>query len=109
TDDAEIAAWLHVGEGGAVTVHTGKVEVGQDIRTSLAQAVAEELCVALSAVRLVMGDTARVPFDRGTFGSRTTPQMSRQLRRAAAAARAHLRRLASERLGVPEEGLVLRD
>src|SRR6185295_367476 len=32
----EIGAWLHIGEDGSVTVFTGKVEVGQDIRTSLA-------------------------------------------------------------------------
>ena len=42
----EIGAWLHIGEDGAVTVYTGKVEVGQNIRTSLAQVVAEELRVA---------------------------------------------------------------
>ena len=39
----DIAAWLHVNENGEVTVCTGKVEVGQNIRTSLTQAVAEEL------------------------------------------------------------------
>ena len=38
-----IGAWLHIGESGTVTVFTGKTEVGQNIRTSLAQAVAEEL------------------------------------------------------------------
>src|SRR5271157_2280264 len=37
----EIGAWLHLGENGAVTVYTGKVEVGQNIRTSLSQCVAE--------------------------------------------------------------------
>ena len=42
----EIGAWLHVGEDGAVTVYTGKVEVGQNIRTSLTQVVAEELRTA---------------------------------------------------------------
>ena len=39
----EIDAWLHIGENGKVTVYTGKVEVGQNIRTSLSQGVAEEL------------------------------------------------------------------
>jgi isoquinoline 1-oxidoreductase len=83
----DISAWLHVNENGEVTVFTGKVEVGQNIRTSLAQAVAEELRVAPGSVQLIMGDTDRVPFDMGTFGSRTTPTMNPQLRRAAAAAR----------------------
>ncbi len=44
----ELAAWLHIGEDGTITVYTGKVEVGQNIRTSLAQAVAEELRAPMS-------------------------------------------------------------
>ena len=83
----EIDAWLHIGENGDITVFTGKVEVGQNIRTSLSQGVAEELRVPLDSVRLVMGDTQLVPFDMGTFGSRTTPTMNLQLRRVSAAAR----------------------
>jgi len=83
----EIDAWLHIGESGQVTVYTGKVEVGQNIRTSLTQAVAEELKVPMEKIELVMGDTQLVPFDMGTFGSRTTPTMNPQLRRVAAAAR----------------------
>ena len=89
----EIDAWLHIGENGKVTVYTGKVEVGQNIRTSLTQAVAEELHVAMEKIELVMGDTQLVPFDMGTFGSRTTPTMNPQLRRVAAAAREMLIRL----------------
>ena len=70
-----------------MTAYTGKVEVGQNARTSLTQAVAEELGAPMSAIEMVMGDTARTPFDMGTFGSMTTPQMIPQLRKAAAAAR----------------------
>src|SRR4051794_9190634 len=86
----EIDAWLHIDEDGTVAVSTGKVEVGQNARTSLTQAVADELRLDPESIRLVMGDTARVPFDMGTFGSRTTPSMAPQLRRAAAAARSLL-------------------
>ena len=82
----EISAWLHIGESGEVTVYTGKVEVGQNARTALTQAVAEELRVAPRDIRMVMGDTDLTPFDMGTFGSRTTPTMNPQLRRASAAA-----------------------
>src|SRR6266850_437251 len=53
----DIGAWLHIAEDGSVTVYTGKVEVGQNIRTSLSQVVAEELRVPLSSVHLVMADT----------------------------------------------------
>ena len=83
----DIAAWLHIGEDGAVTAFCGKVEIGQNIRTSLAQTVADELRVPFESVRMVMGDTALTPFDAGTFGSRTTPTMTPQLRRVASAAR----------------------
>ena len=82
-----ISSWLHIGENGTVTAFTGKVEVGQNIRTSLTQAVAEELRVSPANIRLTMGDTDLTPFDMGTFGSRTTPTMSPQLRKASAAAR----------------------
>ncbi len=93
----EIAAWLHIGEDSAITVYTGKVEVGQNIRTSLTQAVAEELRVNPAIVRMVMGDTDLTPFDMGTFGSRTTPTMAPQLRRVAVTARELLMDMAAER------------
>ena len=92
----EIDAWLHIGENGEITAFTGKVEVGQNIRTSLSQAVAEELRVPFASVRLVMGDTQLVPFDMGTFGSRTTPVMNLQLRRVSGAARDALIELAAK-------------
>ncbi|HET9477765.1 MAG TPA: molybdopterin cofactor-binding domain-containing protein [Pyrinomonadaceae bacterium] len=92
----EIGAWIHVDQDGSVVVYTGKVEFGQNIRTSLAQAVAEELHVPVSTIRLVMGDTDLTPFDMGTFGSRTTPTMAPQLRKAAAAARETLIALAAQ-------------
>ena len=83
----DISSWLHINDDGVVTVFTGKVEVGQNTRTTLAQSVADELRVPLASIRMVMGDTALTPFDMGTFGSRSTPYMSPQLRRAASAAR----------------------
>jgi nicotinate dehydrogenase subunit B len=90
-------SWLHISENGDVTAFTGKVEVGQNVRTSLAQQVAEELRVPLASVRLIMGDTELTPYDMGTFGSRTTPQMGMQLRKVSASARAVLIQMAAER------------
>lgn len=101
----DVSAWIHISESGRITVYTGKVEVGQGVRTSLAQLVAEELKVPLSSIELVMGDTDLTPFDQGTFGSRTTPAMGLQLRRAAATARQHLINLAAQHLSVPAESL----
>ncbi|MEK6286903.1 MAG: molybdopterin cofactor-binding domain-containing protein [Acidobacteriota bacterium] len=105
----EIAGWLHIGEDGAVTVYTGKVEFGQNIRTSLSQVVAEELRVPVGSIRLTMGDTDLTPFDMGTFGSRTTPTMAPLLRKAAAAAREVLIDLAAEEWKVDRASLALKD
>ncbi len=104
-DTDRIGAWLHIGPEGAVTVCTGKVEVGQNIRTSLAQAVADELHLALDGIAMIMGDTDLVPFDRGTFGSLSTPAMAPQLRRAGAAAREWLLDLGAESLAVERTAL----
>jgi isoquinoline 1-oxidoreductase len=101
----ELSAWLHIGADGKVTVFTGKVEVGQNIRTSLAQQVAEELRVPLDSITMVMGDTDLVPWDMGTFGSRSTPTMGPQLRTMAAAARETLIDMAAQRWHIDRAAL----
>ncbi len=90
-----VDAWLHIGQDNRITVFTGKVEVGQNSRTALTQAVSEELRAPVDMLDLVMGDTALTPFDMGTFGSRTTPDMAPKLRHAAAAARLALIEIAA--------------
>jgi nicotinate dehydrogenase subunit B len=96
----DVGAWLHIGEDGVVTAYTGKVEIGQNARTSLTAAVAEELRVPVASVRFIMGDTALTPFDGGTAGSGTTPNMWPQIRRAAATAREMLLDLAARKWNV---------
>lgn len=82
-----ISAWLYIDAKGNVTVFTGKIETGQNVRTSLAQQVAEELRVPIDSISMVMGDTDLTPWDIGTFGSLTTPTMGPELRKVAASAR----------------------
>jgi isoquinoline 1-oxidoreductase len=103
---ANIDAWLHIGDNGVITVYTGKVEVGQNIRTSLSQAVAEELRVPIEKIELVMGDTKLTPYDMGTFGSRTTPTMNLQLRKVSAAAREILIGLAAAKWQTDAKSLI---
>lgn len=105
----ELGAWLHIGADNAVTVYTGKVEIGQNIRTSLSQVVAEELHLPMERIRLAMADTQLTPFDFGTAGSMTTPRMAPQLRRAAAAARELLLDLAAEQSKVERGSLTITD
>jgi len=106
---ADLAAWIHVGEDGRVTGYTGKTEIGQNIRTSLAQAIADELRVPLASVSLVMADTDLVPFDQGTFGSLSTPRMAPVLARAAATAREMLLDRAAALWSVDRSALTCRD
>jgi isoquinoline 1-oxidoreductase len=109
TASSDLSAWVHVDEAGRITGHTGKTEIGQNIRTSLAQAIADELRVPLTAVSLIMADTDLVPFDQGTFGSLSTPRMAPVLARAAAAAREMLIDRAAARWTVDRASLTCSD
>ncbi|MCU1292904.1 MAG: Isoquinoline 1-oxidoreductase, partial [Bryobacterales bacterium] len=104
-----VGEWLHIAPDCRITAFTGKVEVGQNIRTSLAQAVADELRVPLDSVLLVMGDTSLTPWDAGTFGSRTTPTMAPQLRRMASTAREALVSEAAKRWNTDRNRLHVTD
>lgn len=104
-----LASWIHIAGDGRVTVNTGKVEIGQNIRTSLAQTVADELRVPFASVAMQMCDTDLVPFDMGTFGSRTTPTMAPQLAKAAATARELLLDRAAQKWSVNRADLVAAD
>ena len=105
----DVNTMVRIGEDGRVTCLTGKIEMGQGIVTSLAQMLAEELDVPLDQVTMVMGDTRLCPYDRGTWGSLSTPQFGPQLRAAGAEARAILLQLASQHLEVPVEELSVED
>ena len=110
TAEAEdINAWLLISPDNRVTVFSGKVEIGQGIRTSFAQMVAEELTVPLSSVEMIMGDTDSVPHDGGTYGSLSTRTVGRRLMAAAAKAREILTGMAAENWGVKPEDVVVSD
>jgi isoquinoline 1-oxidoreductase len=105
----DIGAWLHIAADGRVKVFTGKAEIGQNIRTSLAQLVAEELRVPFASIEMVMGDTGLTPWDMGTFGSLSTPMMGPQLRTMAAAARQMLVEMAAKRWNADAASLTAAD
>ncbi|MCA0325570.1 MAG: xanthine dehydrogenase family protein molybdopterin-binding subunit [Proteobacteria bacterium] len=56
---------------GSVTVFTGSHSHGQGHETTFAQIVAARLGIDPSQVDVVHGDTGRVPFGMGTYGSRS--------------------------------------
>ena len=56
---------------GSVTVFTGSHSHGQGHETTFAQVVAARLGLSPEQVDIVHGDTGRVPFGMGTYGSRS--------------------------------------
>ena len=84
----------------ACTVYTGKVEIGQNIRTSLAQAVAEELRVPIASIAHGDGRHRPTPVRRGHVRQRRRRRAwRRSCARAAATAREVLIDLAAARRG----------
>jgi carbon-monoxide dehydrogenase large subunit len=65
------AANIRVHPTGSVTVFTGTHSHGQGHETTFAQLVAEKLGVSIDNVDVVHGDTDRIPFGMGTYGSRS--------------------------------------
>jgi len=62
---------IRVHPTGSVTVFTGSHSHGQGHETTFAQVVAARLGVPVDNVDVVHGDTGRVPFGMGTYGSRS--------------------------------------
>ena len=65
------AATVRVNPTGSVTVLTGSHSHGQGHETTFAQVVADKLGIPMDSIDIVHGDTARVPFGLGTYGSRS--------------------------------------
>jgi isoquinoline 1-oxidoreductase beta subunit len=104
-----VAARVHINKDGTISVMTGKVEEGQGSRAQLSQAAAEELRVGADRIRLIMSDTALVPDDGITAGSRTTPSTVPAVRQGAATARELLTKLAARQWKVDAGTLLVRD
>ena len=65
------AGEVRVHPTGSVTVFTGSHSHGQGHETTFAQVVASKLGIPFENVDVVHGDTGRVPFGMGTYGSRS--------------------------------------
>lgn len=104
---SQINAWLAVLEDGRVKIFSGKVELGQGIRTALRQVAAEELCLALDQVEVVLAETGVTPNEGYTAGSGSIQNSAMSVRYAAAAARERLLSLAAEKLDLSVDQLRL--
>jgi carbon-monoxide dehydrogenase large subunit len=65
------AGEVRVNPTGGVTIFTGSHSHGQGHETTFAQVVAAKLGIDIGTVEVVHGDTGRIPFGMGTYGSRS--------------------------------------
>jgi carbon-monoxide dehydrogenase large subunit len=65
------AAAVRVHPTGSVTILTGSHSHGQGHETTFAQLVADGLGIPMDSIEIVHGDTAKIPYGMGTYGSRS--------------------------------------
>jgi len=98
-------SWIRVEANGAITVFTGKAELGQGIKTALLQIAAEKLDTSLDQLVIVTADTARTPDEGYTAGSHSVQDSGTAIMHAATQVRQLLIEQAATRSGVPADQL----
>lgn len=98
-----LGQWLTIGADGSVTVRSGKVELGQGLRTALAQIVAQALGVAPERIRMLSADTQVSPNEGVTAGSLSITDSGGALRQVCAQARGLYLDKAARQLGLSAE------
>jgi CO/xanthine dehydrogenase Mo-binding subunit len=103
--DTASSAAVKVHIDGIIEVLHGGDECGQGLNTVIAQIAAEEFKISMGKIKVVWGDTARVPYDFGTASSRSTLYIGNAVRLACADAKRQMFEIAAERLGTHAENL----
>ena len=96
-------AWLEIRPDGAVTIWTGRSEMGQGVKTAMPMIVAEELDADWTRVTVAQADADPAYGDQFTVGSRSVRTGFEPLRQAGAAAREMLVAAAALTWNVPRE------
>jgi aerobic carbon-monoxide dehydrogenase large subunit len=101
----ECTAWgegeegsVELGPDGNFTAYIGTQSNGQGHETAYAQVVSQYLDVPLDRIKVVQGDTDRVPTGNGTGGSRSIPVGAVMVTRASQTLVASLKELAADKL-----------
>jgi carbon-monoxide dehydrogenase large subunit len=102
-------ARVEIDNSGTVVLYSGCNSVGQGIATALSQIVADELSVSIDQVRVVHGDTAKVPYGNGSNASRSTVMAGSAAVGASRKVKDKLLRLASAAMEIDAADLALRD
>jgi nicotinate dehydrogenase subunit B len=106
-DAKQVDTWLAIHADNTATVYIGFAELGQGNSTALLQVAAEELDMDMSQLKTVRLDTNVTPNQGGTYSSASIQRGGPQVRTAAAEARQALLRLASKKIDVSVDRLVV--
>src|SRR5215467_242213 len=103
------AASIKLNADGSLNVLTSSVEMGQGLKTALAQIAASEAELPVQRVRVSEPDTAFTPFDLMTAASRATFCMGTAIRKGVQQVKEQLLEAAATQLEAAKEDLVLSD
>jgi carbon-monoxide dehydrogenase large subunit len=103
------AGEVRVHPTGSVTVFTGSHSHGQGHETTFAQVVAARLGISVDSVDVVHGDTGRIPFGMGTYGSRSLAVGGTAIVKALDKVVAKGRKIAAHLLEAAEADIEFRD
>ena len=101
----KLDSWIRIDADGAITVFTGKAELGQGFKTAFQQIAAEELDVPFGSLKVITADTSLTANEGYTAGSHSMQDSGTAIQHAAAQARALLVAEAARRLDLPSESL----
>ena len=102
-------AIVKVDRDGSVAIIATIADTGTGTRTVMAQIAAEQLGVSVDRIRIFHNDTDVIPFDLGTWASRTTYVCGNAVAAAAADARRRLAEVAAGMLRAVPETLAFAD
>ena len=102
-------SWIRIDADGAITVFTGKAELGQGFKTAFQQIAAEELNVPFASLKVVTADTKLTANEGYTSGSHSMQDSGTAIQNAAAQARELLLAEAAKRLDVSIDNLQSED
>jgi CO/xanthine dehydrogenase Mo-binding subunit len=99
------SAVVRLNADGSLTVSVGSTEIGQGVRTVVAQIAAETLGVPFEQVAVTYTDTGYGPYDASTGASRSTTMSGLAVQRATSEIRDRVVGMASEAWGCSEDAV----
>ncbi|MEH6773919.1 MAG: xanthine dehydrogenase family protein molybdopterin-binding subunit [Cereibacter changlensis] len=103
------SATVRVNATGNISVLVGAHSHGQGHETVFAQVISDKLGVPASSIEIVHGDTSKIPFGMGTYGSRSLAVCGSAMVKAADKIIAKGKKIAAHMLEASEDDIVFED